>query len=175
MIRNKSMNGVRFAVLMTALGFSTLAVAAVQVDLELDGSRLVVTSNSAQCSGGPIDCIDVKHGTNPHLFFNLRGACGNSGPDYQLAAFRIGMQNKVWPTPAKPLPDHVAQDFNANPQTGYVNLSHGDNQLRPDKIKLKDYNKTAYTVYYDVTVSHCTNMTADDIHLDPQIRNGGNR
>ena len=174
MITIKSIYRARFAVFLAALGFSSLALAAVQVDLSVSGSKLAVTGNTAQCTGGPIDCIDVKAGTNPHLFFNLDGACGSNGPAYKLKSFRIGMQNKVWPTSAKPLPAHIASDFNANAQNGYVNLAAGNNQLRDDKIKLKDHNRTAYTVYYDVTVAHCTDMTAGDIHLDPQIKNGGN-
>jgi hypothetical protein len=170
---NHSMNWARFAIFLAALGFSTLAMAAVQVTLEVKGSKLVVTGNTAQCAGGPIDCIDVQQGTKPHLFFNLNGACGNNGPAYKLTAFRIGMQNKVWPTSSTPLPANIAQDFKANPQTGYVDLSQGNNQLSNNKIKLKDHNSSPYTVYYEVTAAHCTNMTAPDIHLDPQIKNRG--
>lgn len=164
----------RLGLLLLALCVSTPAMAAVQVDLEVNGSALLVTRNSAQCSGGPIDCIDVQHGTRPHLFFNLRGACGNNGPEYELTKFRIGMQDKVWPTSENPLPTDVADDFNANPETGYVDLNAGDNQLSNDKIKLKDNNSSKYSVYYEVTAAHC-NGTPPDIHLDPQIRNGGNR
>jgi hypothetical protein len=171
---NHSMNWARFAVFLVALGFSTLALAAVQVDLEVDGSKLVVTGNTAQCVGGPIDCIEVKQGTNPHLFFNLNGACGNSGPVYKLTAFRIGLQNKVWPTSSNPLPANIARDFDANPQTGYTNLSQGDNKLNDNKIKLKDHNSSAYMVYYEITATHCTDITAPKIFLDPQIKNGGN-
>jgi len=174
MITIKSMRGIRFATVLVAVGFSGSAMAAVQVDLQVDGSRLVVAANNAQCAGESIDCIDVKHGTNPHLFFNLSGACGNNGPVYRLAAFRIGMQSKVWPTPSTPLPTHIASDFNANPQTGYVNLTVDNNQLSNNKIKLKDHNRSTYTVFYDVTAAHCTDMTAGDIHLDPKIKNGGN-
>ena len=159
---------------LLVLGFSSLAVAAIQVDLEVNESKLVVTGNNAQCSDGPIDCIEVKFGTNPHLFFNLKGACMDKGPDYRLTAFRIGTQNKVWPTSENPLPAHIASDFNASPNSGYVNLTAGDNQLSKDKIKLKDHNRSAYTVYYEVTASHCTNTSAGDIYLDPSIKNGGN-
>ena len=157
-----------------ALCFSMPAMAAVQVDLAVNGSTLTVTGNNAQCSGGPIGCIDVQHGTNPHLFFNLNGACTHNGPDYKLTAFRIGLQSKVWPTPSTPLPAHIAQDFSANAQDGYVDLNNSDNSLSDGKIKLKDHNRTAYTVYYDVTASHCTDTGAQDIHLDPQIKNRGN-
>ena len=173
MITIKSMHWVRCAVCLVALGFSSLALAAVQVDLSVSGSKMTVTGNTAQCSGGPIDCIDVKHGTNPHLFFNLNGACGSNGPAYKLKSFRIGMQNKVWPTSAKPLPADIAADFGANTQNGYVNLAAGNNQLKDDKMKLKDHNSQAETVYYEVTAAHCTDLTAPDIYLDPQLKNGG--
>lgn len=174
MITKKMMNAVKPVMLLVAVGFSTTAVAAVQVDLKVNGSDLSVTRNTAQCSGGPIDCIEVKFGTNPHLYFNLPGACGRNGPKYRLAAFRIGLKHKVWPSPASPLPAHIAEDFNANANTGYVNLHIPDNSVSDDKIKLKDHNRSAYTVYYDVTAAHCTAQTAHDIHLDPQIKNGGN-
>ena len=170
---NNSINWARFAVFLAAIGFSTLAMAAVQVGLQVSGSKLVVISNNAQCAGGPIDCIDVQKGTKPNLFFNLNGACGNNGPDFKLTAFRIGVQNKVWPTPSTPLPADIAQDFHANPQTGYVDLGYGTNQLSGNKIKLKDNNGSPYSIYYEVTAAHCTDMTAQDIHLDPQIKNGG--
>ena len=52
MITIRSKVWVRFAVGLTALGCSTLAVAAVQVDLAVDGSKLIVTGNNAQCVGG---------------------------------------------------------------------------------------------------------------------------
>lgn len=175
MITIKTMNWIKFTVALLAFGFSTLAMAAVQVDLAVQGSKLVVTGNNAQCSGGPVDCIDVAKATKPNLFFNLPGACGSQGPQFRLAAFRIGMQSKVWPTPANPLPANVAADFAANPRTGYVDLNHDTNQLRNDKMKLKNKNGSAYSVYYDITAAHCTDMTAGDIHLDPEIKNrGGN-
>ena len=174
MITIKSTVWVRFVLVLTALGFSTLATAAVQVDLAVNGSELVVTGNNAQCVGGPIDCIEVKQGTNPHMFFNLNGACGNNGPAYKLTAFRIGLQNKVWPTSSNPLPSNIARDFGADPNTGYANLGQDDNALRDNKIKLKNHNSSAYMVYYEVTAAHCTDMTAPKIYLDPQIKNGGN-
>ena len=62
----------------------------------------------------------------------------------------------------------------AQAQGGYVDLEAGNNQLSDKTIKLKDHNSTAYTVYYEVTASHCTDTTAPDIRLDPRIRNGGN-
>ena len=156
-----------------ALGFSTAAMAAIQVDLDVMGSELIVTGNNAQCAGGPIECIDVEKGTKPNLFFNLKGACDASGPAYQLTAFRIGIQNKVWPTPSTPLPANIATDFNANPQTGYVDLSQGNNQLTDNKIKLKDKNNSSYSVYYRITATHCTDMSAPKIYLDPEIKNRG--
>jgi hypothetical protein len=173
MITIKPITWVRLALVWMGLGFSTLVTAAVQVDLAVNGSELVVTGNNAQCVGGPIDCIEVKQGTNPHMFFNLNGSCGNSGPAYKLTAFRIGLQNKVWPTSSNPLPENIAQDFSADPNTGYTDLHQGSNQLSGNKIKLKNHNSSAYLVYYEVTAAHCTDMTAPEIYLDPQIKNGG--
>ena len=70
MITIKTMKWIKFTVALLAFGFSTLAMAAVQVDLAVQGSKLVVTGNNAQCSGGPVDCIDVAKATKPNLFFN---------------------------------------------------------------------------------------------------------
>ena len=173
MITINTMIRPRIALVLMALGFPTLAVAAVQVELEVDGSKLVVTRNTAQCPGGPIDCIEVKRGSNPHLYFNLKRACKNNGPVYKLKAFRIGMKNKVWPTPSNRLTEEVAEDFGAGRGTGYIDFTKNNNQLTDGKMKLKDHNRNPATVFYEVTAAHCTDMTAPDIHLDPQIKNGG--
>jgi len=158
-----------------ALGSSASVLAAVNVELEVQvqgGTKvLVVTQNNAQCQGGPIDCIEVASGTQPHLFFNLKGAC--NGVDYRLTAFRIAQRNKQWPTPANPLQLSTAEDFCADEESGYVDFMACRNDLKSDKMKLKDYNRNAETVYYEITAANCANP-ADKIFLDPQIKNGGN-
>jgi hypothetical protein len=163
-------------VLALALCLTTLVLGAVNVDLEVQNNNgssvLVVTKNNAQCEGGPIDCIEVSEGSQPHLFFSLKGACHST--DYRLTKFRIAERDKQWPTPENPLSAQIAGDFCADANTGYINFVSCDNDVRDAMMKLKNYNRAAATVYYEVTAAGCTNPD-DEIYLDPEIRNkGGN-
>lgn len=159
-----------------ALGISGAAFSAVNIELEVqtqNGSRvLVVTKNNARCPDGPIDCVEVKAGTQPHMYFTLKGAC--KSVDYALTAFRIGTVDKEWPTPAKPLKTRTAEDFCAGAESGYVDFMACRNSLSDKKMKLKNFNRFEESVFYEVTAANCKNP-ADEIYLDPQIRNkGGN-
>jgi hypothetical protein len=161
---------------LLALGTSGTALAAVNIELEVqnrDGSNvLVVTRNNAQCSGGPIDCIEVKEGTQPHMNFTLKGACNSV--DYALTAFRISPVNKQWPTPDKPLKTTTAEDFCADSESGYIDFMACNNSLSDKKMKLKNFNRFTENVFYEITAANCENP-AEEIFLDPQIRNkGGN-
>lgn len=174
MIQNKKVNWVRAGAFWIALGVTPLATAAVNIELELDDKgnpqALVVTKNNAQCAGGPIDCIEVKRGTQPHMFFNLKKAC--NGIDYKLTKFRITQTNKQWPTPQNPMDAAVARDFCADRNTGYVDFRYCNNDLRDGKMKLRNFNKKAADVYYEVTAASCSNPSKE-IKLDPLIRNKG--
>jgi len=168
----KSMLG--STVLLLSLGLSASLFAAVNVDLEIQSVNganvLVVTRNNSQCADGPIDCIEVKAGTKPHLFFSLQGAC--AGTDYKLTKFRIAERNKQWPTPGTPLSAQVASDFCADANSGDIDFMTCDNDLRDAMMKLKDFNSAPGTVYYEVTAEHCMNPN-DKIYLDPRIENKG--
>jgi len=168
------MNHARRASFCIAFCFSLPAVAAVNVELEVDSSAtppvLVVTKNNAQCAGGPIECIEVEQGTNPHMFFTLKKAC--NGVDYKLSKFRIAEKNKQWPTPSNPLPLPVSKDFCADRNTGYVDFRYCNNSLADNEMKLKNFNSKAADVFYEVTATHCDN-DEEKIYLDPQIKNGG--
>lgn len=167
------MNYVRKISFCIVLCFSATAMAAVNIELEVDNSVtppiLVVTKNNAQCTGGPIDCIEVARGTNPHMFFTLNKAC--SGVDYRLSKFRIAEENKQWPTPSSPLSLDVSRDFCADRNTGYVDFRYCDNSLTDKTMKLKNFNSKPADVFYEITATHCTNN--EEIYLDPQIKNGG--
>jgi len=181
----KLMNVMQLLVAMTAMCFSTLTSAAINVNLEVytaaggeQALRVAAVGNDSPCGGGSpsnSDCIEVGKGKTPHIFFNLKKACeqdagGNPiGPEYGLTEVRITMVNKVWPSAGNPLNAVVVSDFNANPDTGVVKLK----KKKPWKLKLKNFNSHAYTVFYQITAEHCTDGNADDIHLDPQIRNTG--
>lgn len=155
--------------------FPVVALAAVQVKLAVDESsvpaRLYVTSNDAQCPGGPSDCIEVPRGSSDNLFFDLDNACKAGGPAYKLQQFRIAMAQKQWPSGSNPLPDYVASDFGADAYSGIINLYDGNNQLKDDRIKFKDNNEKPYTVFYEILAVACNG--GGEARLDPSIRNTG--
>ena len=158
------------AVFFLALCSTSLALGAVNVDLEVQDGALVVTKNNAQCPGGPIDCIEVKPGTHPHLFFTLKGACGST--NYKLTKFRIAEADKQWPSSGNRLNEQIADDFCAVADSGYVHFEICDNDLKNDKMKIKDHNSSVTSVYYEVTAANCSNPE-QEIYLDPRIKNGG--
>jgi hypothetical protein len=162
-------------VALSGLFLSQVAVAAIQVELVVDTSTapptLQVVSNSSQCKGGPLDCIEVAKFTKPNIRFLLEDACEPDGPEYKLQQIRIGMVDKVWPTAANPLWDAVASDFNADADTGVIDLTAGKNKLGDDRIKFKNKNSADYMVFYEITAQECTG--AGTITLDPRIRNYG--
>jgi len=165
---------VRVVMFWVLLGATPLASAVVNLELKVNETVspkvLEVTKNNAQCQGGPIGCIDVKHGTNPHMFFELKKAC--NGVDYKLTKFRIRETDEQWPTPQDPMDAARAKDFCADRNTGYVDFRYCKNDLKNSKMKLKNFNKKAGEVYYEVTAASCSNPN-DKIYLDPLIRNGG--
>jgi hypothetical protein len=105
------------------------------------------------------------------MFFDLDKACKQNGPNYKLSAFRLANANKEWPTADKPLRDEIVKDFNADPTTGYIKWDSNDNTLSDERIKLKNKNIKAYSVYYEITAVGCNG--SGEIKLDPVIRNGG--
>jgi len=173
MIAIKFVKIVKFAVLPASLCFSTLAMA-VNVELKVDDSVsppvIVVTSNNAQCPGGPLDCIDVKPGSQPHMFFKLPGAC--NGVEYKLTKFRIAEQDKKWPTSDNPMDAEIAKDFCVDRNDGKVHFGYCNNQLKDDMMKIKNFNRKRVNLFYEVTAEHCTN-TGEEVYLDPEIRNRG--
>lgn len=167
---------IAFAVpLLAALGLSGPAWA-VNVTLEVDDStdppRLVVVNNTARCPGGPIDCIEVSSGQQPHMYFRLNRACQPGGTEWGLSRFYVMEQEKVWPAS---LAVATADEFCADPNTGEVDMGSCGNQARDNQLKVKNYNRNAGTVYYMVEAAHCTDSGRRPIGLDPEIRNkGGN-
>jgi hypothetical protein len=163
----------RIAVL-ASVALCSPAWAAVNVTLEVDDSvnppQLVVVNNNAQCSGGPIDCIEVAHGDQPHMFFRLNRACQPGGPEWGLSRFYVMQYEKNWPAA---LPSDIAQEFCANERTGEVSSSRCDNQARDNQLQIKNYNRSSRSVYYMVEAKHCTDSSRAPIGLDPEIRNRG--
>jgi hypothetical protein len=159
------------AVLLLALCSTSLALGAVNVDLQVQNGALEVTGNNAQCSDGPIDCIEVKPGTQPHLFFSLEDACSSSA-NYKLTKFRIAEREKQWPSSENPLSAQIADDFCADANTGYIDFMACNNDLKDKKMKIKDHNRSVTSVYYEVTAANCSNPE-QEIYLDPRIKNGG--
>lgn len=155
--------------------FPALALAAIHVDLAVDSTTappsLHVIGNDSQCPGGALDCIQVSKGDSPNLYFDLDKACESGGPAYKLEQFRIAMAEKQWPSSSNPLPADAADDFNADPNSGLVNLAAGSNRLKDARIKFKDKNSSAYTVFYEITARECNGE--GEIKLDPSITNTG--
>lgn len=171
-MKNPKCTKVWFVSALTFLACApTLATAAIHVELGVANSALYVISNDAKCPDEGIDCIQTTKGDEPDIFFDLAKACKDGGPQYRLSQFRIAMAEKQWPNPDYPLPAYAADDFNADPNTGIVDLTAGNNQLKDDRIKLKDSNSDVYTVYYEVQAVPCAG--GDSIVLDPAIRNTG--
>jgi hypothetical protein len=184
MIKNKSINWTRFTVLFAALFCSTLAVASIKVELEVvtpvggdPELKVKAGGNPSQCPGGPLDCIQVGAGKTPYIIFRLPNACdgGTGNPVYKLAGMRITQVEKVWPTAGSPLNALVAVDYKADPNTGEIDFQSGNNNKTKKRLKFKNRNTHAYTIFYEITAEHCDSASdADDINLDPQIRNQGN-
>lgn len=178
MITINSKRWVRFTAVLGTLFFSTLvfAVPPIVVTLEVDAGTLQVDTNTSQCTGGDLDCIDVAIGTAPFIKFLLPDACGpdTGDPQYELTGMRITQIQKVWPTVSNPLNDMIAKDFKADPTTGQIAFHAGKNKKAKDKLKFKNRNSHGYTVFYEITASPCSDSSNDpDIHLDPEIRNKG--
>jgi len=162
--------------------FASLVTAApITVELKVETaagvSELKVDTNSAQCANGPLECVEVGVGKSPYIRFVLPGACdaGVDDPEYRLSGMRITQVEKVWPTTGSPLNALVAADFHADPDTGEIDFAVGKNKKGKKILKFKNRNTHAYTVFYEILATHCdANSDADDIHLDPEIRNKGN-
>ncbi len=99
---------IKGAVFCLALCSTTLALGAVNIELEVQGSQLVVTKNNAQCAGGEIGCIEIQPGTQPHMFFTLKGGCSSG---YRLSNFRISEGHKQPPSPGNPLNAEYCKRF----------------------------------------------------------------
>jgi hypothetical protein len=179
MITTNIKNWMLFAVLLGLLLFSTTATAKIEVVLGLDDpedpTALEIITNNSKCDGAILDCIDVPPGNSPFIFFRLPNACGSGDddPQYQLTSMRITLVEKIWPTVTSPLYSEVADDFKADPNTGYIDFGKGNNEKRKHKLKFKNDNSRAYTVFYEIAAKHCTDGSKPKIYLDPEIRNKG--
>jgi hypothetical protein len=172
----KKMNPVKKAAVVLALSTTCIPVVAqaarVDVELQVSGNALIVTGNSKQCEGEPIDCIEVAKKTSPNIFLYLDNACGtgSGAPQYKLTGISLSMIKGVPVGPANPLPSVVAGDFDADAANGAIKLPSG--QLSNDRIFFKNKNSQQYTVFYEITASPCSGSGAP-IKLDPSIRNQG--
>jgi hypothetical protein len=180
MITNNARSLTRFAVLFGVLCFSaTISAAPIKVVLEVDTSgafpvlKAQAGGNTSQCAAGPDDCVDVPKGRTPFIIFKLPHACDGTAndPQYRLTGMRITQVDKVWPSSGNSLNSTVATDFGASRFTGKIQFAAGNKTDR--KLKFKNRNSHAYTVFYEITASHCTLPDEDDLHLDPEIRNRG--
>jgi len=196
MFTNTLRSSLSFAVILGALFYSTLALAVPPIKVELGVvevtdpvtltvvDTLTVISNDKPCDGtaAGLSCIVVAKGNKPFIVFNLPDACkkdidGNpvdGSPVYELIGMKIAQIKKDWPTPDNPLNKKIASDFKADPETGEINFNYGENNRKPWKLKFKNRNNNAYSVFYKITAAPCDDESNDpDITLDPEIRNRG--
>lgn len=182
MFTNTLRSSLSFAVILGALFYSTQALAApIKVALgvvDVAGKdTLQVISNDKPCDGVTTNspCIVVATGS-PFMVFNLPDACSGAAgdPNYKLRNMRIAMIKKDWPSHTNPLNARAASDFKADPYTGEIDFNSGNNKKTNRKLKFKNLNKHSYSVFYEITAVHCDeDSDADNIHLDPEIRNKG--
>jgi len=177
-IKNMLENRIIVAVfLMCCFSGSLFAAPKVELEVELDNAgnavALRMISNNEKCSNAEPECVLISKGSSPNMFFDLDDACETGAKEYKLTAMRISMTHKVWPTCAAPLPDDVAYDFLADPHDGFINFRERGNYVRDDRIKLRNKNRTATDVHYEIIASHCTDAAKPDIKYDPRIRNLG--
>jgi hypothetical protein len=175
MNKDKWMRNTVVLFLVAVVCFPAVAMAATHIELEAIPTdiptELDVIDNDSPCVPAEKGCIEVPQGSGHNMFFDLDKACNQGGPQYKLSAFRLAEANKVWPTPAKPLNQDIADDFNVDPTTGYIKWDSNDNTLSDSRIKLKNKNIKAYSVYYEITATECNGT--GEIKLDPVIKNGG--
>jgi len=166
-------------IFLSAMLVSSLATAAIKVELMVDSGELKVKSNTGKCNSADADdpCIVVEKGKAPYIHFKLPDACeaGASKPKHKLDSIRITQVDKVWPSPGNPLNATVADDFKADPETGYIKFGGSSNNTKTKKkLKFKNRNSRTYTVFYEITAIPCKDDSdEDDLHLDPEIRNRG--
>jgi hypothetical protein len=177
------MKNIQYAVLGILFSFPITAWSAIHVELKVNnaGDALEIEGNDQPCPGASgssdLTCIEVKKGQSPNIIFHLDDACDADvagHPEYMLHAdsIRITMIEKVWPTGADKLPVLVADDFEADRNSGVIDLGAAGNSFASDRIKFKNKNSHAYSVYYEINAQKCADPS-QSIVLDPIIRNPG--
>lgn len=172
--------------LAAALLFSTSLIAGF-VDLVITGSgdatKLEIDANDMKC-GSDTDCIKTQKGHALDIDFRLKNACKDGGPPYRLSGMQLSLikrqpQSAGSSTMVKAfgryvMPAVVAGDFDTE-ANGTVKWT-GGNDLKDDKIKIKNKNDGEYVVFYMIEASKCPGSVTpgpDIIYLDPRIENTG--
>lgn len=173
---------VRLLLMMVSLSLCAPAFGGT-VDLMVVGTypdtRLEIEDSDVKC-GGDKNCIKTNKGSELDVDFRLKQACNDGGPEYKLTAMQFSMVETepdgsggtIKPFGKYPLPSSAMSDFDLS-SDGYVIWDGANNnKLADDKIKLKDKNESAYTIYFMIEATHCTD-SSDIIYLDPRIENTG--
>ena len=156
------------------IAVSTLVVASnswaakrIQLEVVSSGGNDILSTNDNLCGPGEANgCIQMDQGRSDVIKYVLPGnfRCGDGG-SWDISDVQLAMNDKAWGTP---LPDYVADDFDVNLQTGFLN------DLRKGAaVDVQNGNNRAYDIFYRVLAT-CTDPDGPgQIELDPKIRNTG--
>ncbi len=164
------------------------SVFAAYIDLIVTGAgvdtKLEIADSDVKCHGDK-HCIKTEKGKELDVDFKLKGACRDGGPAYRLSGMQFSMiqrqpksdgsSDMVKAFGRYDIPSIVVSDFDTE-VNGIVKWG-GQNDLKDDKIKIKDKNDGEYVVFFQIEASKCPDSGVagpDVIYLDPRVKNTGN-
>lgn len=143
------------------------------------------TSTPSQCTGNPArptfvepGCLRFDAGSSDTVTFNLIGPpnCNTTGPAVQWELDGVQLANvngdkpAPWPALITDLDPKAIRDFNADPNTGWVDFNSLGGSIT---ITNRNVSTTGYFVWYRVRAS-CSIPGVSSIYLDPRMDNLGN-
>lgn len=154
---------------VSALMASSNAWATKRIQLEVvssDGITRLSTNDNMCGSSESKGCIQMSLRTPDTIKYVLPAnyECG-SGGHWKISGIQLAMNNKEWGAPLK---RHVANDFDVDLQTGYINFIRNGVAVDVD-----NGNHSAYDIFYRVLATCTSADEPGEIELDPKIRNTG--
>ena len=139
----------------------------IQLEVVSPGGITSLSTNDNMCGSGESNgCIQMSHRTPDTIKYVLPASygCGNGG-HWEISGVQLAMDNKAWGTPLK---RHVANDFDVDLQTGFINFIRNGVAVDVD-----NGNHSAYDIFYRVLATCTSADEPGEIELDPKIRNTG--